>query len=99
MSQLDILLIVLRVLFAALVPLCFIAVLVWMERRGAAYFQDRSGPNRANVFGFRAGGTAVFHVAQRAERSADDVVAAPTLDIDDERDTACIVFESGVVQT
>ncbi len=56
MSQLDILLIVLRVLFAALVPLCFIAVLVWMERRGAAYFQDRSGPNRANVFGFRAGG-------------------------------------------
>ena len=56
MSQLDILLIVLRVLFAALVPLCFIAVLVWMERRGAAYFQDRSGPNRASVFGFRAGG-------------------------------------------
>ena len=56
MSQIDILLIVLRVLFAALVPLCFIAVLVWMERRGAAYFQDRSGPNRANVFGFRAGG-------------------------------------------
>ena len=56
MSQLDLLLIVLRVLFAALVPLCFIAVLVWMERRGAAYFQDRSGPNRAHVFGFRAGG-------------------------------------------
>jgi NADH-quinone oxidoreductase subunit H len=27
-----------------------------MERRGAAYFQDRSGPNRANIFGFRAGG-------------------------------------------
>jgi len=55
MSQ-DNLLIALRVLFGALVPLCFIAVLVWMERRGAAFFQDRSGPNRAHIFGFRAAG-------------------------------------------
>jgi len=56
MSQLDILLLILKVAFGAFVPLCFIAVLVWMERRGAAYFQDRSGPNRANIFGYRAGG-------------------------------------------
>jgi len=56
MSQLDILLILLRVAFGAFVPLCFIAVLVWLERRGAAFFQDRAGPNRCNVFGFRAGG-------------------------------------------
>ncbi|CAG0906406.1 unnamed protein product, partial [Cyprideis torosa] len=42
--------------FGAFVPLCFIAVLVWMERRGAAFFQDRAGPNRANIFGFRAAG-------------------------------------------
>ena len=56
MSQVDILLIVLRVAFGAFVPLCFIAVLVWMERRGAAYFQDRSGPNRANILGYRAAG-------------------------------------------
>ncbi len=56
MSMLDILLILLRVSFGAFVPLCFIAVLVWMERRGAAFFQDRAGPNRANVFGFRAAG-------------------------------------------
>jgi len=56
MSQLDILLLVFRVAFAAFVPLCFIAVCVWMERRGCAYIQDRSGPNRANIFGFRAGG-------------------------------------------
>jgi NADH-quinone oxidoreductase subunit H len=27
-----------------------------MERRGAGYFQDRSGPNRAGIFGFRAAG-------------------------------------------
>jgi len=56
MSQLDILLLILRVAFGAFVPLCFIAVLVWMERRGAGFIQDRSGPNRANIFGFRAGG-------------------------------------------
>jgi NADH-quinone oxidoreductase subunit H len=56
MSQLDILLVVLRVAFGAFVPLCFIAVLVWLERRGAAFFQDRAGPNRANVCGFRAAG-------------------------------------------
>ncbi len=56
MSQLDILLLVFRVAFAAFVPLCFIAVCVWIERRGCAFIQDRSGPNRANIFGFRAGG-------------------------------------------
>lgn len=56
MSQLDITLIILRVAFGAFVPLCFIAVLVWMERRGAGFIQDRSGPNRANIFGFRAAG-------------------------------------------
>jgi NADH-quinone oxidoreductase subunit H len=56
MSQLDILLVLLRVAFGAFVPLCFIAALVWLERRGAAFFQDRAGPNRCNVFGFRAAG-------------------------------------------
>ncbi len=56
MSKLDILLIVIRVAFAAFIPLCFIAVCVWMERRGAGFFQDRAGPNRANIFGFRAAG-------------------------------------------
>jgi NADH-quinone oxidoreductase subunit H len=56
MSQLDILLVVLRVAFGAFVPLCFVALLVWLERRGAAFFQDRAGPNRCNVLGFRAAG-------------------------------------------
>jgi NADH-quinone oxidoreductase subunit H len=56
MSLLDIFMIAVRVAFSAFVPLCFIAVCVWMERRGAGYFQDRSGPNRANIFGFRAAG-------------------------------------------
>jgi len=56
MSPFDILMIAIRVAFSAFVPLCFIAVCVWMERRGAGFFQDRSGPNRANIFGFRAAG-------------------------------------------
>ncbi|WP_163338088.1 complex I subunit 1 family protein [Desulfopila sp. IMCC35008] len=56
MSLLDILLVLIRIAFGAFVPLCFVAVLVWMERRGAGFFQDRAGPNRCNVMGFRAGG-------------------------------------------
>jgi NADH-quinone oxidoreductase subunit H len=56
MSLLDYFMIAIRVSFSAFVPLCFVAVCVWMERRGAGYFQDRSGPNRANIFGFRAAG-------------------------------------------
>lgn len=56
MSLLDSMMIVIRVAFSAFIPLCFIAVCVWMERRGAGFFQDRSGPNRANIFGFRAAG-------------------------------------------
>lgn len=56
MSPLDIFMVVARVAFSAFIPLCFIAICVWMERRGAGFFQDRSGPNRANIFGFRAAG-------------------------------------------
>ncbi len=56
MSVVDSVILIVRVLFGAFVPLSFVAVLVWMERRGAAFFQDRAGPNRANICGFRAGG-------------------------------------------
>ncbi len=56
MSALDIFLVIIRIAFGAFVPLSFVAVLVWMERRGAGYFQDRSGPNRCHVMGFRAAG-------------------------------------------
>lgn len=52
----DILLVIIRVAFGAFVPLCFVALCVWMERRGASFIQDRSGPNRCNIFGFRAAG-------------------------------------------
>jgi NADH-quinone oxidoreductase subunit H len=34
-------------------------VMTWVERKGAAYIQDRRGPNRADIFGIRAWG--LFH--------------------------------------
>ncbi|HKK71964.1 MAG TPA: complex I subunit 1 family protein [Candidatus Krumholzibacteria bacterium] len=30
--------------------------MIWAERKGAAYIQDRVGPNRANILGLRLGG-------------------------------------------
>jgi NADH-quinone oxidoreductase subunit H len=33
-----------------------VPLLIWAERKGAAYIQDRPGPNRAHIMGIRAGG-------------------------------------------
>src|SRR3989339_578638 len=33
-----------------------VVVLIWMERKGAAYIQDRTGPNRASIAGVRLAG-------------------------------------------
>lgn len=48
--------------FAMVVAL--MALLIWMERKGAAYIQDRRGPNRARLMGMRMGG--IFHVVADA---------------------------------
>src|SRR5581483_4427502 len=45
-----------------------------------------------------AGGAAVLEVTERADAHLDDVVGGRALDVDDERDAAGVVFESGVVQ-
>ncbi|HQF55305.1 MAG TPA: NADH-quinone oxidoreductase subunit H [Fibrobacteria bacterium] len=48
----------------AFVPLCFIPILIWGERRGASLIQDRLGPNRANIP--LLGGLRLFGLVQNA---------------------------------
>jgi len=44
------------IVLALLLALLMIPVLVWLERRIAGLIQDRKGPNRTNLLGFRLGG-------------------------------------------
>jgi NADH-quinone oxidoreductase subunit H len=56
MSTAAIIVAVVSFVLGALLALLTIPVLVWLERRIAGLTQDRLGPNRTNVFGFRFGG-------------------------------------------
>ena len=56
MSTASILVAFVSFVLGALLALLTIPVLVWLERRIAGLVQDRLGPNRTNVFGFRLGG-------------------------------------------
>ena len=56
MSMASILIAIISFVLGALLALLTIPVLVWLERRIAGLVQDRLGPNRTNVFGFRLGG-------------------------------------------
>ena len=53
---LQIIVAVVKIAIVLGIVLGFVQILIWMERKGAAYFQDRRGPNRANIFGIRLGG-------------------------------------------
>lgn len=55
--------------------LSLVPVLIWMERKGAAYIQDRRGPNRAAIFGLRLGGL-LHSLADSIKLLAKEEVAA-----------------------
>lgn len=46
----------LKILIPFAVIMQIVPLLIWLERKGAAYIQDRRGPNRANIGGVRLGG-------------------------------------------
>ena len=48
--------VVFNIVIALVVSLVFVPILVWMERRVAGFMQDRMGPNRCHIGGFRLGG-------------------------------------------
>ena len=56
MSSSAIIIAIISFVLGALLALLTIPILVWMERRVASLIQDRVGPNRTNIFGFRLGG-------------------------------------------
>jgi len=56
MSTASIIVAIASFALGALLALLMIPILVWLERRGAGLIQDRLGPNRTNIGGFRLGG-------------------------------------------
>ncbi len=45
-----------KILFMFLLIMGMVPALIWAERKGAAFIQDRTGPNRAGILGIRLAG-------------------------------------------
>lgn len=45
-----------KIVFMFLLIMGMVPALIWAERKGAAYIQDRTGPNRASIAGIRLAG-------------------------------------------
>lgn len=56
MSNASLIVAVTSFVLGTLLALLTIPILVWLERRVASLIQDRVGPNRTNIFGFRLAG-------------------------------------------
>ena len=75
--MLDILMAFAKVVVIFAMVLGIVPVLIWMERKGAAYIQDRRGPNRAAILGVRLGG--VIHSLADALKlfTKEEIAASP----------------------
>ena len=52
----NVVLALVKCIFSLALVMQIVPLLIWAERKGAAYIQDRPGPNRAHILGIRAGG-------------------------------------------
>ena len=85
-TTLDFLVILGRCVFVLALLLQILPLLIWAERKGAAYMQDRIGPNRASiavqfVVNYEEGGeNCVLHGDAASEAFLSEIVGAQPID-------------------